>query len=654
MNRSISKFASFVVIVTAIYSNAVGGAVTREPLFEQGRIAVGCNYWASHAGVYMWRNWDAAQVEKDLDLLAAHDMTILRVFPLWPDFQPLTAEYGACGTFQGYSQNGGPLKNYAAVDDEMINRFRFLCDAAEKRGMKLVVGLITGWMSGRLFAPPALEAKNVLTDTDAIAWQCRFVRYIVNSLKDHGAIAAWDLGNECNCMGEADASRLWMWMHAVSSEIRMNDPSRPVVSGMHSVGTARSAKTNMRQQGELVDWLTTHPYPLWTPHCNLEPFDTLRNACHPACETTLYANLSGRPAFVEEAGSMGPGIVSEERAAAAMRTQMFSCWAAGIPAFVWWCAFDQGHLDFAPYDWTAIERELGLFKADGTPKPTAKAMKDFAAFVKTLPFAALAPRRIDACVLVSEKEDFWRQALGAWMLSRQAGFDICYASAEGEWPESDFYILPSGGASYATYSRRAWKKLVARARGGSTVLITLGNGAVLSDLEAVAGIRTQAHFKHNSTRRIESDRGAFDLYDSVVRKITPVGADVLVKDADGNPVMTATKAGAGKILFVNGALEANAPIAGWPLYALAADEAGVKRLVRSDNPSVGFTEHRADGVTYVLAVNYSPIAAQCRIETEGRILRVFGNGTYNDGILSLGANDGVVLEVLSEKRYNSR
>jgi hypothetical protein len=93
----------------------------------------------------------------------------------------------------------------------------------------------------------------------------------------------------------------------------------------------------------------------------------------------------------------------------------------------------------------------------------------------------------------------------------------------------------------------------------------------------------------------------------------------------------------------------------WPDFQpLTADEAGVKRLVRSDNPSVGFTEHRADGVTYVLAVNYSPIAAQCRIETEGRILRVFGNGTYNDGILSLGANDGVVLEVLSEKRYNSR
>ncbi len=623
---------------------AVSANAARTP-FEGGAFEVGCNYWASHAGTYMWRNWNAGQVEKDLDRLAAHGMTVLRVFPLWPDFQPLTAEYGGCGAFQGYAQSGGPLRNYAAVDDEMVERFRFLCDAAEKRKMKLVVGLVTGWMSGRLFVPPALEAKNVLTDPDAVAWQCRFVRYFVNALKDHPAIAAWDLGNECNCMGEADQAQFWMWMHAVSSEIRVNDPSRPVVSGMHSVGTARSAKANMRQQGELVDWLTTHPYPLWTPECNLEPFDTLRNACHPACETTLYANLSGRPAFVEEAGSMGPGIASEERAAAAMRMQMFSCWAAGVPAFVWWCAFDQGHLDFAPYDWTAIERELGLFKADGTPKPTAKAMKDFAAFVNTLPFAALPPRRIDAVVLTSEKEDFWEQALGAWMLSRQAGFDIRYASAEGEWPESAFYILPSGGASYKTYSGRAWKKLAEKAGYGATVLVTLGNGAVLSDLEAVAGVRTEAHFKRGSTRRVESARGAFDLRDSHVRRITPVGADVRVKDADGNPVMTVRKSGAGKVLFVNGALETNAPIAGWPLYAIAADEAGVKRLVTKDDPRLILTEHpRLDGSCLVVAVNTHDTPIEAPIKVAGTVGKVW-NGTLKDGVLSIRENDGCVFEV---------
>ena len=622
-------------------------AAAAHQIRANGSLEVGCNYWARHAGMYMWRDWDKRQVEKDFDLLSAHGMTILRVFPLWPDFQPLTAEYGSGGMFRGYTQNGGPLKNYAAVDDSMIERFRDLCDAAEKRGMKLVVGLVTGWMSGRLFVPPALEAKNVLVDPDAIAWQCRFVRYFVSALKDHPAIAAWDLGNECNCMGSANAAQFWLWIHAVSSEIRMSDPLRPVVSGMHSVRTTKTAKANVRQQGELVDWLTTHPYPLWTPECNNEPFDTLRNGCHPACETTLYANLSGRPAFVEEAGSMGPGIVSEERAAAAMRMQMFSCWTVGVPAFVWWCAFDQGHLDFAPYDWTAIERELGLFKMDGTPKATAREMKNFSAFVKSLPFAELPPRRIDAVVLVSENEDFWKQAIGAWMLSRQAGFDIRYASAEEELPDSSFYILPSSGSnSYTTYSGRAWRRLVEKARLGATVLVTLGNGAVLSDLEYVAGVRTEAHFKHSSTRRVVDRMGSFDLSDSYARRISLVAGDVLVKDAEGDLVMTAKRHGAGRVVFVNGALEANAPIDGWPLYAKVADLAGIGRLVRGDNPQVGFSEHSTNGVTYVVAVNYSPKPSTVRLECDGSVSRIFGNGVLKNGCLSLGANDAIVMEMV--------
>lgn len=634
------------IVLMALFATGMHAVFAHSVVLEEERFDVGCNYWASHAGIYMWRNWNEEQVEKDFDLLSAHGMTVLRVFPLWPDFQPLTADYGVEGRFQGYTQGCCPLKNYAAVDDTMIERFRFLCDAAEKRGMKLVVGLVTGWMSGRLFVPPALETKNVLTDPDAIAWQCRFIRYFVNALKDHAAIAAWDLGNECNCMGKADASQLWLWMHGVSSEIRVNDSMRPVVSGMHSVGTARAAKANMRQQGELVDWLTTHPYPLWTPECNYEPFDTLRNGCHPACETTLYANLSGRPAFVEEAGSMGPGIVSEERAAATMRMQMFASWAAGVPAFIWWCAFDQGHLDFAPYDWTAIERELGLFKFDGTPKPTAKVMKDFALFVKSLPFAKLPPRRIDAVVLVSEHEDFWKQAIGSWMLSRQAGFDVRYAYAEGKWPDSSFYILPSSAANnYATYSGRAWKRIVEKARSGATVLVTLGNGAVLSGLEEVAGVHTEAHYRRNSTQRIIVQNDSFELSDSHTRTITAVDVDVLVKDADGSPVMTAKRLGAGCVVYVNGALETNAPIAGWPLYAVAAEAAGVKRLVRGDNPAVGFTEHCTNGVTYVVAVNYSPHPVSCRLNSNGLISRVFGNGAVNDGILSLDSNDGVVMEI---------
>ena len=113
--------------------------------------------------------------------------------------------------------------------------------------------------------------------------------------------------------------------------------------------------------------------------------------------------------------------------------------------------------------------------------------------------------------------------------------------------------------------------------------------------------------------------------------------------ADGEAVMTSRRLGDGRVLFVNGPLEANAPIEGWPLYAAAAEAAGVRRLVRGDNPAIGFTEHPADDTTYVVAVNYSPAPATCRLETEANIARVFGNGTLENGVLRLPANDGAVL-----------
>ena len=78
---------------------------------------------------------------------------------------------------------------------------------------------------------------------------------------------------------------------------------------------------------------------------------------------------------------------------------------------------------------------------------------------------------------------------------------------------------------------------------------------------------------------------------------------------------------------------------------LAADAAGVRRVVRGDNPAVGFTEHPAGDRTYVVAVNYGPEPAECRIEAAARIVRVFGGGTLDGGVLRLPANDGAVLDV---------
>ena len=59
-------------------------------LQEPGTFTLGCNYWASHAGTAMWTDWRPDVVATDLKQLADAGLQVLRVFPLWPVFQPLT------------------------------------------------------------------------------------------------------------------------------------------------------------------------------------------------------------------------------------------------------------------------------------------------------------------------------------------------------------------------------------------------------------------------------------------------------------------------------------------------------------------------------------------------------------------------------------
>jgi hypothetical protein len=54
-------------------------------------------------------------------------------------------------------------------------------------------------------------------------------------------------------------------------------------------------------------------------------------------------------------------------------------WANDCRAFGWWCAYDQTGLGHAPYDWFAVETELGLVKTDHTAKPV---LEEFAKFQK--------------------------------------------------------------------------------------------------------------------------------------------------------------------------------------------------------------------------------------------------------------------------------
>ncbi len=78
-------------------------------LTSPGQFLIGANYWASHAGMHMWSDWQPAVVEADLKQLSQIGLQILRVFPLWPVFQPFTQLYGGGGAPQEMRFGEEPL-----------------------------------------------------------------------------------------------------------------------------------------------------------------------------------------------------------------------------------------------------------------------------------------------------------------------------------------------------------------------------------------------------------------------------------------------------------------------------------------------------------------------------------------------------------------
>jgi hypothetical protein len=588
-----------------------------------GRFTVGANYWASHAGMHMWRDWRPDVVREDLARLADAGLQVLRVFPLWPDFQPIYQLRTGNGRPHEFRHGEDPLPllpgNGIAdgVAPVMLDRFRTLADLADAQGLTLIIGLITGWMSGRLFVPAGLEGLNPITDPLSLMWQTRLATRLVRDFRDHPAIVAWDLGNECNVMGEATRAQAWVWTATLTGAIRGADPTRPVVSGMHSLTADPAAPWTIRDQAELTDVLTTHPYPLWTPHCDQDVLDSLRPALHAAAETRLYADIGGRPAFAEEIGMMGPMVADEETAAAFARASLFSLWAHDCRAALWWCACDQGHLTHPPYDWQACETELGLLRRDGTPKPALHEIGAMRSAVQALPFSTLPPRRVEAVCVLTPGQDSWGVGQSAFLLAKQAGFELSFAFADSPLPASDLYLLPSlTGLSALT--RRQSQALTDRVHAGATLYVSLED-AFLAEFEALTGLLVRARHQRSCplTARFEAATPGltWESSPSLRYELTPTRAEVLGVEADGNPLFTRADCGRGRVYFLGFPLEAEMSIrpgifqdgpAMWRLYQQVAADALAGRALRKSSPQVGITEHPvSDRERIAVLINYT-------------------------------------------------
>ncbi len=577
--------------------------------YEKGTFYAGCNYWASDTGIYMWREWNEKTVENDFKLLSEIGIQMVRVFPLWPDFQPVKEIFGWNQISAGFSVDGDTLLDTTddGIDSLMMDRFEKLLDIAQKYDLLVVPALITGWMSGRLFVPPALEGKNLICDPAAIRWEVRFVRAFARRFKNHPAVYAWCLGNECNCMSPVESKeQANLWMQSISDALRGIDNTRPVLSGMHSQYCPGEDEWVLQDCGENCDILTTHPYASPSYTTDRDHANTMKVMLHPACQTLYYKGIGGKPCMIEETGTYGQLYCDDEVVAKYAEGCLYTAWSHDCLAWLWWIGFDQGSLSYHPFGYNNRASNYGLYREDGTIKPVGEAVNKFNKFLKAFPYKKLPERLVDGLCILSPGQNSWSAAGAAFVLAKQAGldFDFCYVG--DKIPEAKAYFLPSLECN--DVGRDKLDILMNQVGNGAVLYISLGNGT-LRNLSTDFGFSIRNRKYVNGEKTVHIDEETLPLHFCVQYNINVKNAEILAEDDAGAPVYLKADYGKGQLFLLMAPLETaiyektdvfEKPY--YKFYGKVAEKLRQDKIITSDNPMVCVTEHPVNEAERIVVI----------------------------------------------------
>ena len=620
----------------------------------------GINYWGSESAINMWSNFNEDSIEKDMLLMKDAGITHLRIFPLWPVFQPLTALYGPKDVYE-YSFGEEPLPDTpagrAGVSEDACQKFEKFCRIAEKYDMKLIVAMITGHMSFRTYNPPAFDGKELLSDPTVIKWQLRFVRYFVNRFKNENSIIGWDLGNEPVHMPGLENKHydtFYVWCSIISYAIKSCDSKRPVISGLDN-SAIENGYSNLKDIGEMCDIHTTHPYNIFSTAS--DSLNTMKPIMDLPFKCALGESISGIETFVQEFGSIGYMNCSRKTEADFYRASLFACLAHNCHGTMWWCAFDQGHHNYAPYRWNTIGSDYGFFDKDLSEKPVAKENREFKNVLSVLPEGVLPIHRIDATILIPREEIVDTELLRTtYILAKQANIDVNFNYMLDPIVDSKLYILPSIKANKALPKQRL-DELLGKVADGSVLYVCADEG-LLRQIPEITGVEIAYREKVNDIKTLNFNGTKMPIFTKYFYKPESVCAQIKGKDENGEAVFFKHKYGKGYIYFMTLPLERYLTDKEGVffkdeqpdysiIYRELAQTAGIKRICDSDNKYIRLTEHIADeNSLYVVAINYNNKTenANLNIDPEFSAYSVYG-GEFKDDKLTVRENDGVILKL---------
>ncbi|OQA84720.1 MAG: hypothetical protein BWY31_02292 [Lentisphaerae bacterium ADurb.Bin242] len=607
-------------------------------MFQTKSFLLGVNYWPSRSGVQMWRKFDAAEIDREFARIRELGMDTVRVFPLWDDFQPIY-ELPGCSDISRtigmrHDWNMTPDRNPEMVDTALLEKFDLVVELAGKHNLKLIVALLTAWMSGTLFNPGWKGGRNLFSDSFMLKYQMLYCRAFARRYAGRPEILAWEYGNEQNCADHCESPETaWVWMHALAAELRLHDPDTPVGSGMHGLHHIPSSRHpwGIADSADALDLLTTHPYPPFTPGCFLESPTSLRANLHATAESRYVSDLGQRPVLCEETGTLGNSNLSESLSAAFLRMRLYSLFANGIAGCLWWCSSDFQCAGELPYRDVQMENDgLGLTRTDGRAKPVALEMSRFRAVVEQ--FGGRMPElRREAAILASDLQDDWPGIFNCYVLCVQAG--IAPRIVRPGYEDLSLYKLllaPSWRGSMPI-SVPAWRAVIDAVNAGSTLYVS-GEGVSLIQMDRVFGISDMEKVKMKNTHELVRFDGGFECAISAEyrNRFNEFVSEPAAWYSDGTPAMLKHRCGAGKTCFLSMPLEksfsvtpfVNEDSPAWKIYAELRDISGLKPAADLPDPQCErYWNENAPGNGWLTLINHRREAVEGDLESDSEIRR---------------------------------
>jgi endo-1,4-beta-mannosidase len=318
----------------------------------------GVNYTPSQGWFHHWLDFDLDAVRADLDAIAGLGLDHVRVFPLWPIFQP----------------------NRTLIRPRAVEQLVSLVDAAAERGLDVNVDGLQGHLSSFDFQPAWLASwhrRNMFTDPDVVEAEAEYLRTLAAALADRPNFIGMTIGNETNQFAgdpHPDPDRIEpeqadAWLARLLAACEQGAPGRLHLHSFYDAAWYLDDHPFTPAQAARHGFATA--IHAWVFNGTAQTYGPGSVAVEHHAEYLIELSKAWsldarRPVWLQEVGAPAPHV-SPDRAAEFTRatiTNALDC--PDVWGVTWWCSHD---VDRALADFPELEYSLGLFTNDGRPKP---------------------------------------------------------------------------------------------------------------------------------------------------------------------------------------------------------------------------------------------------------------------------------------------